>query len=130
MVTNRPGRGLATVVSALLVLVDAPRGMATSTEVANAIGLHPVVVRRLLGGLRQSGLVESRSGPEGGWAIAKDPATICIGDIYRALADEASSGGGSELNELLSAAEKAYVERLDRVTLAELSNGGGPPTDS
>lgn len=62
--------------------------------------------------------------------MAKDPATICIGDIYRALADEASSGGQSELNELLSAAEKAYVDRLDRVMLAELSKGVVLRTDS
>lgn len=120
MVTNRSTQGLATAVNALLVLVEAPRGMATSAEVADAIGSHPVVIRRLLGGLRSFGLVESRSGPQGGWAIAKDPTTIRVGDVYRAVAGHADRSG-SALAELLSAAEAAYLARLDEVTLADLA---------
>ena len=121
MVTNRVGGSIATAAKALIVLVEAPRGIATSAEVAQAIGSHPVVVRRLLGGLRWSGLVESRSGPHGGWAIAKDPAAIRVGDVYRALDSEAASAE-SALDEVLFAAEHAYVERLDQVTLADLAD--------
>ena len=120
MVTNRSWKGLHPAIRALLVLVHAPRGMATSAEVADAIDSHPVVVRRLLGSLRWSGLVESRSGPRGGWAIAKDPATIRVGDVYRAMpADDAPSG--SRLDKVLIAAEQAYVEQLDKVTLEDLA---------
>ena len=88
MVTNRSDRVIATAARALLVLVEAPRGMATSAEVAEAIGSHPVVVRRLLGQLRLSGLVESRPGPTGGWAIAKDPSKIRVGDLHVGGSDE------------------------------------------
>jgi DNA-binding IscR family transcriptional regulator len=95
--------------------------MATSAEVAEATASHPVVVRRLLGRLRSDGLVESRSGPHGGWAIAKDPALTRIGDVHRALAD-AQHPAGSALQELLAAAEDAFVEQLDRVTLADLAS--------
>lgn len=120
MVTNRSEKGLVTAIRTLLVLLEAPRGMATSAEVAEAIGSHPVVVRRLLGGLRLSGLVDSRSGPSGGWAIARDPARIRIGDVSQALSDEPPRGG-SALDELLAAADQAYLERLGRVTLADLA---------
>ena len=112
-----------------MVLVEAPRGMATSGEVADAIGSHAVVIRRLLGRLRRAGLVESRSGRNGGWAIAKDPAMIRISDVYRSLSD-AAAGGQSPLNELLAAAERAYIERLALVTLADLAEGHTPPTHS
>lgn len=95
---------MAAAVRALSVLATSPRGMATSAEIADAIGSHPVVVRRLLGSLRSSGLVESRSGPRGGWAIAKDPATILLGDVHRALTDEADAPA-SALDELLTAAD-------------------------
>lgn len=46
-----------------MVLAEAPRGMATSTEIAGELGVHPVEVRRLLGVLRPEGIVESRRGP-------------------------------------------------------------------
>lgn len=95
--------------------------MATSAEVAEAIGSHPVVVRRLFGGLRMSGLVESRSGPTGGWAIAKDPAKVSIADVSRALSDEPQRGRSS-LDQVLAAAQHEYLERLELVTLADLAD--------
>lgn len=126
MVTNRQDKGLAAAVRALLVLVEAPRGMATSTEVGEAVGSHPVVVRRLFGGLRMSGLVEARAGREGGWAIAKDPSEIRISEILQAL----SKGGGtpreSALDERLASTNAAYVARLSAVTLADLADRPTP----
>jgi Rrf2 family transcriptional repressor of oqxAB len=122
MVTNRVERGLATAVRALLVLAEAPRGMATSSEVGEAIGSHPVVVRRLLGNLRMNGLVEARSGREGGWAIAKDPAKVRISEVYLALSNEPVVAESS-LDELLAAARGAYLSRLSTVALADLANG-------
>ena len=129
MVTNRSDRVIATAARALLVLVEAPRGMATSAEVAEAIGSHPVVVRRLLGQLRLSGLVESRPGPTGGWAIAKDPSTIRVGDLHRAMAKEAVPST-SKVDEVLSVAEAAYIAVLDRRTLADLARRDTPRPNS
>jgi DNA-binding IscR family transcriptional regulator len=54
------------VTHALIFLADAPRGIATSTEIADVLDVHPVAVRRLLGVLRADGIVESRSGLKGG----------------------------------------------------------------
>ncbi len=122
MVTNRLERGLATAVRALIALVEAPRGMATSAEVGEAIGSHPVVVRRLLGSLRMSGLVEARVGREGGWAIAKDPAKIRISDVWLAMSD-GTERTDSPLDRLLAAADAAYLARLSKVTLSDLAKG-------
>jgi DNA-binding IscR family transcriptional regulator len=126
MVTNRQDKGLATAVQALLVLVEAPRGMATSAEVGEVVGSHPVVVRRLLGALRMSGLVEARVGREGGWAIGKDPSKIRISQILLALSEGGGTPPESALDELLASANAAYLARLSAVTLADLAEPQSP----
>lgn len=119
MVTNRQSR-LAVVAQALVILAEAPRGMATSAEIADLLDVHPVVVRRLLAVLRAEGIVESRSGPKGGWAIARDPATITLGRVSRVLAGEPEVVTPAVLDEALIRAEAAHAASLDEVTLASL----------
>lgn len=100
MVTNRSNR-LAVVAQALVFLAEAPRGMATSTEIAGALDLNPVVIRRLLGVFRAEGIVESRPGPKGGWAIARDPTTITLGKLHRILAGDPEVVTPAALDEAL-----------------------------
>lgn len=108
------------VAQALLVLAEARRGMATSGEIADVIDVHPVMIRRLLAVLRSEGIVESRPGPHGGWAIARDPATITLGQLYRVLVTDLDVVTPVGLDAALVGAEAAFVERLDPVTLASL----------
>jgi DNA-binding IscR family transcriptional regulator len=96
--------------------------MATSVEVAHAIGSHPVVIRRLLGILRSSGIVESRRGPGGGWAIARDPTRVRLSEIYRALAAGADDASARQtaIDQVLASADAAYLARLADFSLADL----------
>lgn len=103
-----------------MVLATASRGMATSAEIADQLGAHPVVLRTLLGRLRLDGIVESRSGNKGGWAIARDPSRITLGQIHRALAPSANNAAAGRLGEALTRARVAYVRELDQTTLAML----------
>jgi Rrf2 family protein len=57
----------------------------TSSAIAAMVGVHPVHVRRVMGALREAGLVESHSGPAGGWELARDPKEISLYDIYLAV---------------------------------------------
>ncbi len=57
----------------------------TSNAIAAMVGVHPVHVRRVMGSLREAGLVVSQSGPTGGWELARDPNEITLYDIYLAL---------------------------------------------
>ena len=94
--------------------------MASSAELAAALGTHAVVIRRLLGSLRSSGIVESRSGRGGGWAIARDPAQVRLSDIYGAFAS-ARSQPQSALDRALDSADAAYLARLSEFSLADMS---------
>ena len=60
----------------------------TSSAIAAMVGVHPVHVRRVMGALREAGLVESQSGPAGGWELARDPKDITLYDIYLAVEPE------------------------------------------
>lgn len=60
----------------------------TSNAIAAMVGVHPVHVRRVMGSLREAGLVESQPGPNGGWALARDPKKITLYDIYLAVEPE------------------------------------------
>jgi len=122
VVTNGSPADLPPVLRALTVLVTAERGMATSTEIGAAIGVHPVVVRRLLGALRSAGVVESRRGTQGGWAIARDPARIRLGDVWRAVVAAPPTAGGDAVDAALRRADAAALGALDELTLADLAH--------
>lgn len=60
----------------------------TSNAIAATVGVHPVHVRRVMGSLREAGLVTSQPGPTGGWALVRDPKQITLYDIYLAVQPE------------------------------------------
>lgn len=109
----------------------------TSHEMADSACANPVVIRRTLGELRQAGLVTSQPGPSGGWRLARDPAAITLGDIYRAtnpapvLALPRREGSpscvvGAVIHETLrgffTAAEGALERKLDEITADDVLN--------
>ncbi len=57
----------------------------TSEAMAKTMNTNPVVVRRVMGGLRDAGFVRSEKGHGGGWFIARDLATLTLRDVYAAL---------------------------------------------
>ncbi len=57
----------------------------TSADIAEHAGTNPVVVRRVLGRLREAGLLTSEKGHAGGWRLARVPAEISLADVYLAL---------------------------------------------
>src|SRR3546814_17537823 len=61
------------------------RAPMTSEQLAKAMQTHPVVIRRILGGLRDAGFVPSEKGHGGGWTIAKPLADITMRDVYDAI---------------------------------------------
>ncbi|MCU7826943.1 Rrf2 family transcriptional regulator [Kitasatospora sp. DSM 101779] len=64
------------------------RDLVTSEQAAESVNTNPVVLRRCLGGLRRAGLVEVRHGAGAGWRLARNPDTITLLDIHRAVDGE------------------------------------------
>lgn len=108
----------------------------TSEKLALYMDTNPVVVRRTMAGLREAGLVRSEKGHGGGWMIARDLASITLGDVYAALGAPALFAIGNRnenpnclvekavnkaLGETLREAEAMVVARLGAVSLADLA---------
>lgn len=126
---------LSGILHVLLHMAEEP-GPITSEMLAVAMHTNPVVVRRIMAGLREAGFVRSERGHGGGWTIARDLQTITLRDIYAALGspDLFAIGNRTEapgclveqaVNAALDAgfreAEALLLERFGRVTLAALS---------
>lgn len=75
---------LSSVLHMLLHLADHDQPQ-TSEALARYLDTNPVVVRRVLGGLRERGLVESARGPGGGWTLARPLAAITLHDVHIAV---------------------------------------------
>lgn len=112
-----------------------PADVVQSETLAAFHSTHPVVVRRTLGMLREAGIVASTRGHAGGWKLVKDPASVTVADVYRALGESLDQGKGPEnpptcaieralhgaWDQAVVAAEAALLERLSKVSLADLS---------
>lgn len=108
----------------------------TSEQLAKAMQTNPVVIRRILGGLRDAGFVHSEKGHGGGWTIARDLSAITMRDVYDAIGRPRliAMGNRSEapgclveqavntaLDPAFRDAEGLLLDRFAAVTLAELA---------
>ncbi|RED18236.1 Rrf2 family transcriptional regulator [Pontivivens insulae] len=66
-------------------MASEPDRLRTSAEIAEHAQTNPVVVRRVLGKLRQAGILKAEKGHAGGWQLARAADRISVADIYLAL---------------------------------------------
>jgi DNA-binding IscR family transcriptional regulator len=111
-------------------------GPLTSEHMAKMLGTNPVVVRRMMAAVRETGYVRAEKGPGGGWTMACDPSTTTLRDLYRAVGSPTLFAIGSDdpnpacavervvheaLGDAVSSAEELLLTRLGQVTLADLA---------
>ena len=109
---------------------------ATSETLAKAMHTNPVVIRRIMAGLRDKGYVRSEKGHGGGWTLSCDLAKVTLRDVYAALDSPPllAIGNRSEkpgclveqavnaaLSPVFNDVEAMLLARLGEVTLAQLS---------
>jgi Rrf2 family protein len=75
----------AVAIHILTLLAQDTSGPATSELLAGSVNTNPVVIRRVLGYLRNQGLVESAPGAGGGWRLLREPDEISLREVYRAV---------------------------------------------
>ncbi|MEM6275300.1 MAG: Rrf2 family transcriptional regulator [Myxococcota bacterium] len=111
----------------------------TSETLAAQNETNSVVVRRVLGQLREAGLVSSEKGRDGGWSLARSPREITVADVYIALGEPfmtaAAKGEDNPpdckveaalhhvVDSALADAEALLIGRLKAVTIADISRG-------
>ena len=131
----------AMAVHLLTLLAQSPEGAVDSRRLAESPAINPVHVRRLLGRLREEGVVSSSSGHRGGWTLSRAATEIHLGDVWRALNKDAALLGlhepdpqcptgrrvRSRLLELDRQGLDALLATLDRVSVADMLDG---PTSS
>ncbi|HWT63517.1 MAG TPA: Rrf2 family transcriptional regulator [Ochrobactrum sp.] len=108
----------------------------TSEVLAKAMGTNPVVVRRVMSGLREQGYVRSEKGHGGGWEIACDLSKVSLRDIYDAIGKPSllamsnrtempgcivEQAVNASLNKAFQDAEELLLKRFGEVSLAMLS---------
>lgn len=109
----------------------------TSETLARIMTTNPVVVRRLLGGLRSAGFVSSAKGHGGGWVLSCRLDQVTMADIHAALGAPPflTTGQRSEAPQCLveqavnaalgsayQEAEALIAQRFGAVTLQALAN--------
>src|SRR5690606_17900878 len=73
---------LSIALHALVHLHAQPGQTLSSSALSTCLLTNPVVVRRVLGELRQAGIVEASKGPNGGWSLARPADQITLHQVY------------------------------------------------
>ena len=113
----------------------------TSDFLASSIQVNPVIIRKLLGQLKEAGLIEVKRG-SGGASLAKEPGEITLLDVFNAV--ESLDDGKlfhfhenpnpdcpvgksihSVLDGRLEQIQRAMEREMQRVTLEDIFNDTG-----
>lgn len=86
---------------------------ASSEELAKMLDTNPVLVRRMMAGLRSAGYVSSTAGRSGGWMLLADPDQITVLDVYQALEEPVIYAIAPSIDHPGCEAEKAITRSLD-----------------
>ena len=101
----------------VLIHMDRHVKRATSEKIAQMLGTNPVVVRRMMAGLRDRGFIRSEKGHGGGWELTCGLEGITLLDIYRAIGEPPLFNIGSNTEHAECLVEQAVDARMDAALL-------------
>ena len=123
----------------ILTLLDKVNGQLLNSEyIAGSINCNPVLVRKELANLHKHGFVQSKEGKGGGSTLAKRPADINLGEVYKTVKQKGLLGESKnepnpdcpvgkqitqQLKQLYNDAENALIKDLSLKTLKDFSMG-------
>ena len=125
-------------VRAVLELAARAPVSATRLELAEAQHIPGKFLESILGDLRRAGLLESQRGSSGGYRLSRDPGTIPVADIIRAIEgplaavrgmppeDTEYPGPARHLTQVWVAVRASMREVLEATTVADVLAGTLP----
>jgi Rrf2 family protein len=119
-------------------------GACSSKEIARAYGIPTELLAKILQKLVKKRLLVSQHGAEGGYALARPPASVTVFEVIKAIdgpllitscitshGDSCSQSSTCTVKEPLSKINEIIVQALSSVTISSLDeNGSMPPTAS
>jgi Rrf2 family protein len=114
-------------------------GMVTVEQIAQAQGIPANFLENILRDLRRAGIVESRRGQAGGYALARPAEEVSVADVIRAVEgplanvrgvapeDLEYTGSAARLRDVWIALRANVRGVLEHVTLAGIARGELPP---
>ena len=127
---------LSLALHALVHLHKQPGEAITSTTLATCLMTNPVVVRRVLGELREAGIVASTRGHDGGWRLVRPAQDITLRAVYAAMGESLLIRTESDpgdvacgivrtvnvvMGDFIADAEALLAARLERVSLDDIA---------
>ncbi|MEL7080374.1 MAG: Rrf2 family transcriptional regulator [Pseudomonadota bacterium] len=121
----------------VLIHMDQHMKKAKSDDIAKMLGTNPVVVRRMMAGLRDLEFVTSEKGHGGGWKLTCGLDAITLKDVYDAMRAPplfnigASSDApdclveqavDARIDGTLSEAEALLMARFEAITVADIAD--------
>src|SRR5262249_53746588 len=126
-------------VRAVVALAKLPEGAyAGAARIAQEIGAPQNYLGKLLKALGEEGLLESQKGLGGGFRLARDPRQISLLDVVEPIEHisrwsgcilgrpECSEADPCAIHDRWKAVRDAYLQMLQRTTIAELVAKGEP----
>jgi Rrf2 family protein len=125
-------------IRAAVELAAAGEGPTKGERIAAAQEIPPKFLENILQDLKQSGLVQSRRGAEGGYWLARPAAEISLADVIRAVEGPLANvrgarpedleyrGAASSLRDVFVAMRANLRAVLEEVTLADVATGALP----
>jgi Rrf2 family nitric oxide-sensitive transcriptional repressor len=123
---------------ALMRLAGEPARSFATNEIAVEFGISRNHLAKVVRDLADGGFISTQRGAGGGFALARPPQSITLGEVVRALEGEAlvecfrDDGGNCvllprcRLKVRLAAAREAFMRELDATTLAECAYPARP----
>lgn len=121
------------------MVVSGDAGAVSAEELGRRQDIPHGFLQAILADLRRAGIVVSQRGQSGGWRMARDPDTVSVADVVRAVDGPLVSvyglrpesvryaGSAEVLQHVWIAARAALREVFEEVTLRHLATGELPP---
>src|SRR5574342_144701 len=124
---------------AIRILIDCARAgdqLVKVAELSQRLGITQQNVFKIVNLLARAGLIEAMRGRNGGVRLARPADQVRISDVVRATevtrieieegGDSGARRRGHGVNRVLDDAFEAFIEVLDRYTIADMLKGQGP----